>query len=142
MQIISIEMLVLLFLFIISLADLKWKAIPSIVMTGMLFVVAVVNTSNFFYFGLLTIFGLLMYEFDFISGIADLKAFAIIGFVISSHYEVFIFMMLFVVFGFFYKVLSKYMLKEKYEIAFLPVFFFSYMGLKIVMSIVFGGIWV
>ena len=135
-------LLVLIFLFVISIIDFKWKAIPSVIMTGFLFIIAAVNTTNFFYFGLLTIFGILLYEFKFIGGVADIKALSIVGFTIASHLETFIFILLVTFFGLLYKILAKYILREREETAFLIVFFFSYLCLKLIMNIMWGGNWI
>jgi len=114
-----------IFLLIASAIDLKVRAIPSIFLTGMLFVVVALNPANLFFGVLGFIIGFLMLEGDFIGGIADLKVIIIISMLISSINWFFLFVILIGAFGIVYKAVWKWRRKEK-EVPFLPVFFFIY----------------
>ena len=136
MQIISIELFILVLLFIVSLIDLKYKAIPSVLMTSLLFMVAITNISNIGGAVLLVILGLLIKDMDLenhILGIADFKAFAIVGFLLHDILSVIIFIWIFLIFQVVWAVISRKIVKMKdVEIPYLIVFFLSYLTFFII----------
>ena len=136
MQIISIELFMLVALLIVSLIDLKYKAIPSVLMTSLLFMVAITNISNIGGAVLLVILGLLIKDMDLenhILGIADFKAFAIVGFLLHDILSVIIFIWIFLIFQVVWAVISRKIVKMKdVEIPYLIVFFLSYLTFFII----------
>ena len=122
---------VLGFLLIASLIDWKIKVLPSIMLTGMLFTVAVLNPANLWFGIMAFMMGYMLMEADFFSGVADLKIMAMIGFMISTTNFLFGLILLTVTFGFVWKVLIKWRLRKEKDIAFLPVFLFVYLTLWI-----------
>ena len=123
--------IVLGFLLIVSLIDWKLKVLPSIMLTGMLFVVAVLNPANL-WFGIMTfIVAYLLYEADYFSGVADIKVMTIVGFMVASTNFLFGLILLTVWFGLVWKVLIKWRTKNQEDVAFLPVFFFVYVALML-----------
>ena len=126
-----LEWIVSGFILITSIIDWKFKSIPSILLTTMLFFVAFLNPANL-WFGIMTfIIAYLLYEFDFFSGVADIKIMTMIGFMLSTTNNFFIFLILTVVFGFIWKVLIKWRLKNEKHVAFIPVFLFIFITLLI-----------
>ena len=121
--------IVLGFLLVVSLIDWKLKVLPSIMLTGMLFVVAVLNPANLWFGVMGFIVAWLLYEADYFSGIADIKVMTMIAFMLSTTNQFLLFMFLTVFFGLVWKVLIKWRLKHEKEVAFLPVFFFIYVTL-------------
>ena len=121
--------IVLGFLLVVSLIDWKLKVLPSIMLTGMLFVVAVLNPANLWFGVMGFIVAWLLYEADYFSGIADIKVMTIIAFMLSTTNMFFGFVLLTVFFGLVWKVLIKWRLKHEKDVAFLPVFFFIYITL-------------
>ena len=123
--------IVLGFLLIVSLIDWKLKVLPSIMLTGMLFVVAVLNPANL-WFGIMGfIIEVLLYETGYFSGIADIKVMTTIAFMLSTTNYLFGFIVLTVWFGLVWKILIKWRLKKETEVAFLPVFLFVYITLML-----------
>lgn len=123
------------FLLIVSAIDLKVKAIPSIFLTGMIFVVLAIN-QQYLIFGILSfVMAYLMYEGEFFGGVADIKIMTLIGLMIPSLYYLFAFIVLLGVYGLAWKGLFKIRLKGLDEVAFIPVFFFCYLTL-----VILGGI--
>lgn len=118
-------------LLIFSIIDWKVRAIPSVFLTAFLFVVAVLHPANLFFGIMAFIMAYLLYEFDFFSGIADIKIMTMIGFLIYSMNFLFIFIGLVVVFGFLWKLFIKWRMKKATNTAFVPVFFFIYVTLLI-----------
>ena len=126
-KIMNLELFTLIFLFIISLIDVRFKQIPSVIMTAGIFTFAMLNIANFPFALLLTILGVLLLEARFMDGIADLKCTSILGFMVSSFSQFFIIAVVLMVWGVVYQVIAKYIIRERIETAFLPVFFLSYL---------------
>jgi len=117
------------FLALVSFIDWKLKVLPSIMLTGMLFVVAFLNPANL-WFGIMGfIVAWLLYEADYFSGVADIKIMTIIAFMLSTTNMFLGFVLLTVFFGLVWKILIKWRLKHEKDVAFLPVFFFIYITL-------------
>lgn len=124
-----------MFLLIVSIIDIKTRSIPSILLTGMLFVVAFLTPTHL-WFGIIGfIIAYLMFEADFFSGIADIKVMTMLSFMIGTINWMFALIILTLLFGFVWKVLIKWRFKKMKDYAFLPVFFFIYLALTIL-----GGI--
>lgn len=124
---------VLVFLAIVSVIDWKFHAVPSVFLTGMLFVVLALNPANLFYGILAGVLALFLYDADFIGGVADIKATIIIGLMIASLQSFFVFTILMMLYGVIYKVIIKKALarrkKKPKQFAFLPVYFFVYVAM-------------
>lgn len=121
-------------LFIISIIDLKFRQIPSILLSGVLFVTAFLS----FYFnpsgltiGILSlIFAIILFEADFIGGIGDIKVIVVIGLMLNSLFALFWYVLLIMIFGIIWKMIIKWRYKAK-EYAFIPVLFFVLLTLII-----------
>lgn len=126
---------VLVFLAIVSIIDWKFRAIPSVLLTGMLFVVAFVSifsnpiSLNLGILGLIMAY--LMYEADFFNGVADIKVMTLISFMLASVYSLFGFFILICIFGITWKGIIKLRLNKETEFAFVPVFFFIFGALML-----------
>jgi hypothetical protein len=126
----TISYILLLFLFFISIIDWKVKKIPSIVLTGMIFLMIIV-TSNIYYGLIAFVMAWLLYEGDFVGGIADVKVITIIGFILTSFFQFSLFIMLIFIYGLVWKILIKWKFRKWKETPFLPVLFFVYLTLFI-----------
>lgn len=114
------------FLLIASIIDWKIRALPSILLTAMLFTVAVMNQSSLFFGIMAFIVAYLLYESNFFSGVADIKVMAMLGFMLTSVNWLFAYIILTMFFGLLWKILIKWRLKSEKDTAFLPVFLFVY----------------
>jgi prepilin signal peptidase PulO-like enzyme (type II secretory pathway) len=132
------------FLLIISLIDIYTHKIPAFLTTAFIFIIVVVSLNDINFgivrlsFGVLgLLFGLMIYEFDFIGGIADIKAIILISILILTINYFIAFMVLIMVVGLIYKILWKLITKDPKhkEIPFIPVFFIVYL-----LMILIGGI--
>jgi len=130
-----IELFVLAYLVLISIIDLKHKTIPSPLTTGMIFILVILNTQNIIFGVFAFVFGWFLIEADFFSGLADLKTVTVLGLMISDLNVFFLMVLLLGIYGIFYKVLQKKIVKQKEEIAFLPVFLVVYITLLLVEGI-------
>lgn len=116
----------LLFFLVVAL-DIWKKAVPSILGTGILFVLAVVNLQNIPYGIVMFIFGWLLYEAGMFKGLADVKMIAAIGLLIPSHFGIYAFVIVLTVYTAIYNVLMRYGLKIKGEYAGTVPIFLSYL---------------
>lgn len=123
----NLHLIILGFLLIVSLIDLKYKQVPSILMTAGIFMFAIINLTNFPFALILTILGVLLLESGFYDGIADLKSCSIIGFMMESYSDIFLFIPILLLMGIIYKIIAKYLVKQRFEVPYLPVFFISYL---------------
>jgi len=128
------EIIVMCFLlFLFSLIDYKFKAIPSVFLTSIIIVLLFLHPAKL-YFGILAlVYALFLYEFTFIEGIADIKIITMIGLMINSISVLGIFMILVVLYGTIWKLLVRWMYKRSKikckTIAFIPVLFFVFITL-------------
>ena len=131
-----IEAFVFLALILLTVMDLRKREFPAVLTSGLLVVVALVQFNNL-EFGLMAfILGYFLMEFDFFSGIADLKIIAVLGFFITEMGMFFIFTILILVFGVVYKLLMLKVVKQKDETAFIPVLLAVYITLFIIQNII------
>lgn len=136
---IDLAMILIVIIGIIAVIDWKFKQIPSIFLTGILFVVMMIQLftpSTWAYFHLaggltFLVFAWMLYEADFIGGIADIKIITVIGLMISNYPFLFIGVLLILLYGFVYKVIFRYVLKKdkNEDVAFIPCLFSVYLVL-------------
>ena len=116
---ITLTLVVFALLFMISLIDLKTRRVPAFLTTALIFTIAMVGMVNIsqgmirLSFGVLAfIFAYMLYELDFIGGIADIKVIVIIGMMIISINHFFVMVAMIMVFGFIYKIVWRYVLNK------------------------------
>jgi Flp pilus assembly protein protease CpaA len=124
-----------IFLTMVSVIDIKYRAVPSIILTGFLFAIAFLNPNNLFFGILGFILGYLLFESGYIGGVADIKIFTLLSFMVSSQAWFFIFIILTLVYGMVWKGLVKWKFNKETEFAFIPVFLFTYISM-----VILGGI--
>lgn len=116
-----------LFLFAFSIIDIKFKQIPSGMLTGLL-IVTLFNRTDYLVFGVLALlYALFLYEFGFISGVADIKLIALFGLLVDGLLSIMVLMLIVACVGLLYKVFFKTILKKKHEIAFIPSLSISFL---------------
>lgn len=133
-------------LFIVSMIDLKSKAVPSAMLTGIIILPLAINIHlglvNNVLMGLLTLgMAILLFDLDFIGGIGDVKVMAVLGLFANSVYQVFFLVIIVMVVGvlwkagflLYYKRKSKEYIPE--EIPFIPVFFIAFLIMIITGSL-------
>lgn len=120
--------IVLGFLIFISILDWKFKAIPSVFMTGMLLVVAIINYENLWIGVLAYIFAILLSDFEpegSQRGLADTKSTVLVGLMLSTILDFMFFMVLIALFQFIYLFVVRKFIKD-YEVPFIPVYLIVY----------------
>ena len=136
----TLEVVILVLLGIVAVIDLFIKKVPSIFLTGIIFVVAMVSFHDLQYgmlhlsFGILAfIFAYLLYEGKFIGGVADIKVLVIIGMMVFNIPSFFMFILFTLLFGFTWKAGFKFFMKKPstYEAPFIPALFLVYICLLV-----------
>lgn len=130
----ALQGVVLGFFVLVSLLDLKFRIVPSVLNTGMIFVVAVINIQNLPYAVLSLILAVLFMDLDVQRGLGDLKAMVVLGFMIPTMQTFFVYIIVLVVIGTIYTLLMRKIAHQRGEFAYLPVFLVVY------LSLLFGGV--
>lgn len=127
-------------LIIASFLDLKYKAIPSVFLTGLLFLVTLVRI-DFIQFGILAgIFAwvikdiLSIKEIEF--GMADIKIMIIIGLMIHTMEMFLLFIGVFALFQFAYTLIWTWKIGEDKERPFVPCLLAVYITMMIIRSLI------
>jgi len=123
--------IVLGFLLIVSIIDYRLRVLPSIMLTGMLFAVAVLNPANLWFGVMGFIMAWLLYEAGYFGGIADVKVMTTIAFMLSTTNYFLLFIILTMLFGVVWIALIRWRFKDDKEYAFIPVFPFVFIALFI-----------
>ena len=141
-----LAIIMLLFIFLASYLDLKYRAIPSVILTAGIFIVFMLRPENL-YFGIgALIFAILIQDLindmsglEF--GVADIKVFVIIGLMISTLSNFLLMIGIFLVFQFIYTLLyhsmrTHYFVGEDInEMPFIPCLYAVYIAM-----VLLGGI--
>ena len=114
-MLISLAFILLGILIVMAIIDWKYKQIPSVFLTGTLFVVMMIQLFSpqediiFHLMAGLTmfVFAWMIYEADFVGGIADVKIITIIGLMLENYWMIFITIILILIYGIFYKIIFK-----------------------------------
>ena len=124
-------------LILASILDLKYRGVPSVLLTGVIFLVAILRFNNI-YFGIL---GFLMgwlikdliYEFQGLEfGLADIKVMAIIGLLIPNMFNFFLFIGIFSIYQFVYTAVWQWRVGHDAERPFIPCLLAVYITLMLV----------
>lgn len=121
-----LTLIVLGFFIIVSIIDWKFKAVPSVLMSGMMLVVAVVNLVNMPYAIICYLLARLIRDFDRRFGIADIKSTIIIGFMISSVEQFMIFTIMLLGIGVAYTFFMRQVFYKHGSFPYLPVYLITY----------------
>jgi hypothetical protein len=117
-----------------SYLDIKFKAVPSIILTSTIFMVLLLRPENI-YFGVLgLVFGFIIKDLLNIKrlnfGVADIKILVVFGLLIANIQYFFIMIILFLIYQFVYAIIFKYGFKnEEEEIPFIPCLLAIYITL-------------
>jgi len=128
-------------LIIASILDLKYKAIPSVFLTGTLFIVAIMRIENLPFGVLAGIFAWfikdLISDFNGLNfGRADIKILIIIGFLIPTMNWFLIFIGIFALYQFVYTLVWQWRIKGDIERPFVPCLLAIYVTLMMVGGVI------
>ena len=119
--------IILFILAMIIYFDWKDQEVPAFITTSLLIMSIILNISSGLNTAILSVlFGLLLIEQHYFSGLADLKVFIALGAFTQLWYSFFWFMAIILFSGLLWKVIAIKFLNKKHEIAFTPVFLLTY----------------
>lgn len=116
----------LLFLIVVGF-DLKKKAVPSIFGTAIIFVLAVVNSHNIAFGGIMFVFAWMMYEAGVFKGMADVKMITALGLLSSSITGVLALVIVLTIYTAIYNALMRMVLKVEGDYAGTLPIYLSYL---------------
>jgi len=134
---ISFLVLVMLgLMLLVSYLDLKYKAIPSVLLTAGIFVALLVNPENLIFGVICLVFALMIRDLiDDVSGldfgVADIKIFVIFGLLLTNFSSLMIMIIVFLIFQFVYTVVWRWRVSDEDEMPFIPCLLAVYIVLII-----------
>jgi len=112
-------------LLVMSYFDIKYKRIPSVFLTGLIFVVLLMRPQNLLFGVILLVFGLMIKDLvygmagmDF--GNADIKILIVIGLLFVSSHVMFLFLIVFAILQFAYITLWRTFVSKDDHVPFVP----------------------
>ena len=112
-------------LILASYLDIKYKAVPSVILTSMIFVVLLVRPENL-YFGVVTLVFAILIK-DLINdvaglefGMADIKIFIVMGLLIGNLASLLMLIVIFLCFQFLYTLIWRWKVSDEDEMPFIP----------------------
>lgn len=136
-----IELIIFCALILYSYFDLKEHAVPSVFTTAVILFLLLVQPQNLIWGVSAFVFGLLLYEFDFLGGrffggVADIKVMTIIGLMITSFNQFAIMMLLTTGFSVILSIILFYKNEKEMpkEIPFIPLLFMVYCTLMFLIG--------
>lgn len=126
--------LVLGVLILASYLDLKYKAVPSVFLSGLIFIVLLMRPQNLLFGAILLAFGIMIRDLiDDVAGLdfgnADLKILVVIGLMFASSHVMFLFLIIFSILQFAYTTLWRTKISKDDHIPFVPCLLATYITL-------------
>ena len=136
----ALLLVVLGVLILVTLLDLKYKAVPSVLLTALIFAVLLLRPQSLIFGVVALVFGLMIKDLihesnglDF--GKADIKILIVLGLLIVNIENFLIMIMLFLVLQFGYVVAWRIFVSKEKEMPFIPVLLATYIAM-----IILGGV--
>ena len=125
---ITLPIIVLLFLAVITGMDFRDMKVPSALTSAFILILAFIRLENLPYAVLMFIFAWFLFDAGEggISGVADMKALIIIGFMLNSIYSVIGFLFLYAFASTGWRIIAKYIFKYEHKVPYLIVFVACY----------------
>jgi len=129
-----VNVVILLALIFIAIIDVRKKVVPSFLTTSTLLLVFIFYHTNLIHGVIALLFGLVLYEMDWMKGIADLKGTVVLGLLAPTFFWALMTPLFIAIIGNIYIISVKKILKEKDPIAFFPIFPIIHIGLWILYT--------
>ena len=127
-------------LVIASIFDIKYKAIPSVLLTGTIFIALMLRPDNLLFGVIAFVFALIIKDLmsdvagmEF--GVADVKIIIVIGLLLANFFSLILMIIMFIVFQFVYTFIWRLRINKEDEMAFVPCLLAVYVAL-----ILIGGV--
>ena len=123
-------------LILASIFDLKYKAVPSVILTAGIFTALLVNPSNLLFGVICLVFAMMIKDLinnvaglDF--GVADIKIFVIFGLLLTNFEALIILIIIFLIFQFVYTFVWRWRVNKEAEMPFIPCLLAIYIALML-----------
>lgn len=120
-----------------SWLDLKYKAVPSVLLTAGIFTALILRPDNLLFGVIAFVFAIMIKDLiddvagmDF--GVADIKILVITGLLLTNFSSLMLLFIFFLVFQFVYTVVWRYKVNQDQEMPFIPCLLFVYIALILV----------
>lgn len=128
-------------LIIVSILDIKYKAVPSVILTGMIFVCLLLRPDNLLFGVIVFVFALMIKDLlDDIAGmsfgVADVKILIIISLLLANFSALMIMIICFLFFQFFYTLVWRWKVSKEEEMPFIPCLLAVYIALMLMGSVI------
>lgn len=117
-----------------SYFDLKYKAVPSVILTAGIFIALMINPENLTFGVICFVFALLIKDLidnvaglDF--GVADIKIFVILGLLLVNFNALMTLIIVFLVFQFVYTLMWRWRISQEDEMPFIPCLLAVYIAM-------------
>ncbi|RLF58019.1 MAG: hypothetical protein DRN27_06475 [Thermoplasmata archaeon] len=133
----ALLLIILGVLILTSYLDIKYKAVPSVILTSMILVVLLLRSNNL-YFGVVAfVFAILIK--DLISdvaglefGMADVKIFIMMGLLVGNLFNIFLLIIIFLIFQFVYTIVWRWKVSKEDEMPFIPCLLVVYITMILI----------
>ena len=133
----ALILIILGVLVLASYLDIKYKAVPSVILTSMILAVLLLRPDNI-YFGIVAfVFAILIKDLindvaglDF--GNADIKIFIVMGLLINNGASMILLIIIFLVFQFVYTLLWRWLVSNEDELPFIPCLTAVYIAMMLI----------
>lgn len=121
-------LVVLGYLLVLSIIDIKSKEMWSVYTTAGVFILGILNIETLGFGIMAFVFGYMLYEIGLFYGVADIKLMAVLGLMVGDLNTFLLMIFLVTFFNLVYQLVIKKFFKitEKKDIPFIPVYFFTY----------------
>ena len=124
-------------LLLVSYLDIKYKAVPSVILTSMIFVVLLMRPENLFFGIVALVFAILIKDMindvaglDF--GMADIKIFIMMGLLINNLVSLIMLIVIFLCFQFVYTLIWRWKVSDEDEMPFIPCLTAVYIAMVLI----------
>jgi hypothetical protein len=128
-------------LLVASILDIKYKAVPSVILTAMIFATLLLRPDNLL-FGVITfVFAIMIKDLlDDVAGtsfgVADIKILVIMGLLLANFSSLMLLIIFFLVFQFVYTVIWRWKINKDEEMPFIPCLLAVYIAMILVGGVI------
>jgi len=133
----ALILIILGVLFLASYLDIKYKAVPSVILTSMIFVVLLMRPENIYFGAVAFVFAILIKDLindvaglDF--GNADIKIFIMMGLLIGNLANIIMLIVIFLCFQLIYTLLWRWLVSNENEMPFIPCLTAVYIAMALI----------
>jgi len=124
-------------LILVSILDIKYKAVPSVILTSMIFTCLILRPDNLIFGVIAFVFAIMIKDLlDNIAGMnfgtADIKILVIFGLLLTNFSSLMLLIICFLIFQFVYTTLWRWKISKEEEMPFIPCLLAVYITLMLI----------